>query len=175
MKERLTNLRTKYVIKIKFGVLFLLLFVFFCCSKTEQPGTIRQYPNRELDRYSQIIIDTFAQDHLVKAVPFVTYLILDKEEDTFYERVYLFAMIDDIDSSLQEISSFAYPFSLTFDKEGNLVRVYYHQGNIIGLYNNFSDVAISQLVHLDIDLVIERADKMKATNLWNAESYYGGE
>ena len=85
-------------------------------------------------------------------------------------------MIDDISPNIEVVNSYVFPFSFVFDKEKDeLIRSYYPGDDIsyIEMRNNFSQTAISELRGRNQEVHIERIDKLKDTNIWNAETYYG--
>ena len=156
-------------------VILLSLFLLSCLpgefsiierSTTEHP---------DYDNFQALILDLIKEDYEIKAEAFITYEILGIDEDRFYERYYLYALIDDIDAKLEVVNSYVFPFTFVFDKDKDkLIRSYYPREsiNIIDLKNNFSIEAFSQLTSGNQDTHILRMDKLKSTNMWNAETFY---
>ncbi|MCL1826995.1 MAG: hypothetical protein FWG20_03040 [Candidatus Cloacimonetes bacterium] len=136
----------------------------------------KSYPEPKRDRYQQLIYDTIKEDYELDAVTFITYDYLAIEDDTFYERYFLYAMIDDINEKLDVVNSYVFPFLFVFDKEtGEMIRSYYPGDDLsyTDMRNNFPQEVIKKLNEVDTENHIYFLEKLKNTNLWNAETFYG--
>ena len=159
----------------------MLIFSFFLlsCLPGEFPIFERSAPEQpDYDNFQVLILELIKEDYEIKAEAFITYEILAIDEDRFYERYYIYALIDDINQNLEVINSYVFPFAFVFDKDRDeLIRSYYPRESLssIDLRNNFNQEALSQLMSGNQDFHIQRMDKLKSTNLWNAETFYNKE
>jgi hypothetical protein len=131
------------------------------------------------DEFEFLIYEIISEIYPFSAVPFISYVVIGSDEDTFYERYYLHAMIDDIDRHLNVRRSLIFPFAFTFDKiTDELIRHYFPDPeievfDIEGIYDNFSSKAIQEFITLPTRVFVERVEKLSSTNLWKAEAYFG--
>jgi hypothetical protein len=156
--------------------IFLLVTALFACQKSDNLFSKKELPERTLDKFQTLILEIIEENHEITGVPFVTYEVMDIEEDTFYKRYYVYALTDDIDEELNVICGYVYPFAFTFDKEDDsLVRAFFpnEESTNEDIFNNFSQKARRKFVSISQDDHVARIDNLRATNLWNAETYYG--
>jgi len=163
-------------INILFAFMVLLVMSFISCAKSDVKILKKTLPEVERDTFQTLIHEIIQKDFVIKAEAFITYDILDVEEDSFYERYYLLSMIDDINEKLEIQNSYTFPFVFVFDKEKDkMIRSYYPGDEVsyIDFRNNFSSTSISKLREPDMEKHIQQIEKLRSTNLWNAETYYG--
>ena len=164
-----------YINGIIIALFFILSLFLLSCLPGEFPLLEKATPEHDYDKFQELILDLIKEDYEIKAEAFITYEILDIDEDRFYERFYLYAMIDDINPKLEVVNSYVFPFTFVFDKDRDeLIRSYYprESTSITNLRNNFSHEALEKLTNGNQDQHIQRIDKLKSTNLWNAETFY---
>jgi hypothetical protein len=168
----LEKIRSKTMKKLL--TVIMLILILFACTKPD--GSYSQNrPDRDFDEYERLILDIFLEKHELKHEPFITYEIMDIEEDNLYKRVYIMALIDDIDKNYKIVSSFYYPFAFVFDNEKDeLIRYFYpaDSKDPQDIINNFSEKAWKNHIRVSTTAEIQRMDAFRSTNLWNAETYY---
>jgi hypothetical protein len=133
----------------------------------------------QVDDFQVIIYDLVSESYTFRGQSFITYIVMGRDDDDFYERYYLHAMIDDIDINLNVIHSFVYPFAFTFDRDsGELIRYYFPRESDFSMYDirsNFPQHIMAEFVTLPQDEYISRIEKLSSTNMWSAMLYYGYE
>ena len=159
-------------------IIFMIsvIIVFASCVKVENTKHF-ETQDRDLNQFQKIIIDILQNDHELKITPFVSYEVMSVDTDSFYERFYLWVLIDYIDFNLTVKESFSYPFALTFDKKSKeLIRYFYpdDEGYKIEDINvNFTQEARRNFLSISQDQHIYRIEKLRDSNLWDAKKYYG--
>jgi len=163
------------------SLLFIVLVIMaMSCGKTEgiKQNKDIDFEALDFDFMQQTIYDVISVNYQFKGVPFITYQVLGTDSDRNYNRYYVQAMIDDIDSKLNVITSVVYPFAFTFDKDTEkLVRYYYpdpdDKFSYEELRNNFPAEVLREYLSIPQEANIELMEKFSATNMWNAGSYFG--
>jgi len=160
----------------RFLVVLLVLLVVFACKP--RPISIEDIiAELEYDRFQAVILEIMSERHNFVAIPFITYEMLGLDHDRFYERYFVWALLDDIDSNLNIHLSISHPYVFTFDREtGELVRYFYPNTaifDIVEILDNFPTRVIEQLLHIDQEEHINRIELMRSTNIWNAETHFG--
>ena len=156
-------------------IVVLVLLLLFACGK---PNASIEELAAELDydEIQMIILNIMSERHTFVATPFITYELLGIEHDTFYERFFVWALLDDIDSNLNVHSSYSFLYAFTFDRvTGELVRYFYPDETLFDIgeiQNHFPLNVINQFYRAPQDVHIERVDRMRDTNIWNAKIHF---
>ena len=160
-------------------VIVILLALISCIPKVERKEKKIDYNVEDLgyDSLEQTVYDVIIEDHEFFGVPFITYIVLGYDDDTFYQRVYIYAMISDIDGKLNIRSSLTYPFAFIFDKDTHkLIRYFYPRADesydVGDFQSNFPLNARKEFLSLPVEQHIERIEKLSSTNLWKAMIYF---
>jgi len=160
----------------RFLVLLIVLVTVFAC-KPRRINIEDIIAELEYDKFQTIVLEILNERHNFAAIPFITYVMMGMDHDRFYERYFLWALLDDIDSNLSIHHSISHPYAFTFDREtGELVRYFYPDGTFfeIGeIQDNFPERIIRQFLHISQEEHINRVDSMRETNIWNAKVHFG--
>jgi hypothetical protein len=157
---------------------FLVIIILFSCAKTPKNNKEKIIADLELNDFQSLIYELVSDVHDFVGLPFITYIIIGTDDDEFYERTYLLAMIDDIDKNLNNHYSLLCPFAFIFDVETDeLVRYYFpdiknHNLNYEEMVDNFGLQVLEEIFSLSQDKHIETTDKMSSTNMWRANSFF---
>ena len=144
-------------------------------DKVRKQTTAFDITDLNFDIYETMIYELLSENHTFSAIPFITYEVLGRDDDTFYQRTYLYAMIDDIDATMYVHNTYVYPFAFVFDRDnGQLLRSFFpdDDSDRTAFDQNFPSEIVSQ-INIDYLQHIERIEKLHATNIWDAETFFG--